>query len=82
MSDPMTQVIIYMTGTFVLGLLLGWLIWRFGSAKQQELMNAEIKFWRDNLEQSRQEREGELNQIEALRREKEKLKKRLDAAKS
>ncbi|MEJ6404223.1 hypothetical protein [Yoonia sp. 2307UL14-13] len=82
MSDPTIQIIIFMLVTFALGLALGWLIWRFGGADQQELASSEVTFWKSNLEQVRAEREADLQKIAVLQNEREVLKKQLAAAKS
>ena len=78
-NDPMTQVFIFMAIVFALGLLLGWLLWSFGGAKQAKLLSAEVDFWKSNLEQSRAERQADINKIEALSKERDVLKKRVAA---
>ena len=81
MFSFLTQVLVYMTCTFLLGLVLGWLLWKFGGSKEVASMESEISFWKHNLEQSRLEREQDLNKIAALTQEKDNLKKRLAAMK-
>ena len=81
MSSLLTQVLIYMLCTFALGTALGWLLWRFGGSKEVASMESEISFWKQNLEQSRLEREQDLNKIAVLTQEKENLRKRLAAMK-
>lgn len=65
--------------TFVLGLILGWLVWRFGTNSQQarDAADTEVEFWRNKLEQSRQELWSEQSTIAELREEKNVLKKRI-----
>ncbi|PUB19234.1 hypothetical protein DFP92_101829 [Yoonia sediminilitoris] len=77
MSVLLIQILFFMTCTFVLGLMLGYLLWRFGTAQKIASMSSDLKFWRDNLEQSRIEREVEIRRIEELTRERAILKKRL-----
>jgi septal ring factor EnvC (AmiA/AmiB activator) len=54
-----------------------WLLRGDDSSKQLNAMTSEISFWRNKLEQSSQERDGDRNKIEALHKEKDSLKKRL-----
>jgi uncharacterized membrane-anchored protein YhcB (DUF1043 family) len=76
MSSLLLQILAYMLCTFLLGLLLGWLVWRYGGASKST-MNSEVDFWRSNLEQCRRELGNEQNGHAALREETTKLKKRL-----
>ncbi len=43
MQYLLTEMYLYMGATFVLGLVLGWLIWRFGRISPQELAHAEAE---------------------------------------
>ncbi len=84
MSSFLLQIFAFMLCTFVLGLLLGWLLWRYGGASKKALnsMNTEIDFWRSNLEQCRNELGTEQNALAALREERTNLRKRLAALQS
>ncbi len=82
MFSFLTQVLIYMSFTFLLGMVLGWLLWKFGGSKEAASMESEISFWKQNLEQSRLEREQDLNKIARLTEEKDILKRRLASFKS
>jgi uncharacterized membrane-anchored protein YhcB (DUF1043 family) len=79
MSSFLLQIFAFMFCTFLLGLLLGWLVWRFGGSSRQALtsMNSEVDFWRSNLEQCRLELGKEQNNLAALHEERTNLKKRL-----
>ncbi|WP_296428372.1 hypothetical protein [Yoonia sp.] len=81
MSSFLLQMFAFMLCTFLLGLLLGWLVWRYGGASQQALdsVNTEVDFWRSNLEHCRVELGNEQNTVASLREEKAALKKRLAA---
>ena len=75
----MVQILLFMLVTFVLGLALGWLIWRFGGPAQTALdsKESELDFWRSNLEQCRMELGEERNAVAALREERSILKRRI-----
>ncbi len=79
MSPLLLQTFIFMACTFVAGVILGWVIWRFEGASKQALdsLSSEVDFWRSNLEQSRIELANEKTALAALREEKANLKKRL-----
>lgn len=77
MSDLLTQVLIFMSCTFIFGLALGWLVWGFGFSGKQKQLASEADFWRDNLEQNRLEHQNDLRKMEALVEEKQQLKKRI-----
>lgn len=79
MSDVSTQILIYMSCIFILGLLLGWLVWGFGYAKKLKLLSADANFWQQYLEQSRREHHQDTVKIEKLLAEKQDLKERLSA---
>ncbi len=80
MSDIFVQAMIYMCATFILGGVLGWAIWGYGSAKQLSTMASEVNFWKENCEQSRFQRDNELRKIELLEDERKQLKQKLAAA--
>lgn len=79
MSSFMVQILVFMLCTFVLGVALGWLIWRYGGASKSAIdsMETEVDFWRSNLEQCRLELAEERNALAALLEESSVLKKRL-----
>lgn len=79
MSPFVIQIFVFMFVTFGLGLMLGWLIWRFedDAAPSAETVNTEIDFWRSNLEQCRFERDNEQKQLAAAHEEKNLLKRRI-----
>lgn len=53
MMPLLNQILLFMTGTFVLGMLLGWLLRNYGIARKVTMLNAEVIFWKEKLEQSR-----------------------------
>ena len=79
MSPLLLQILAFMLVTIVLGVGLGWLIWRFGRESDQalETMKTEIDFWRSNLEQCRHERDNEQKAVAVLHEEKKMLKRRI-----
>ncbi|KJZ17867.1 hypothetical protein [Loktanella sp. S4079] len=81
MSVVLIQLFGFMLVTFGLGLLLGWVIWRYddGTAPTQDSHETELEFWRSNLEQCRFKLNNEQNKVETLREEKARLKRRLEA---
>ncbi len=82
MLTPMVQILAFLSATFLLGLALGWLLWRFGGSSQAASETTEVQYWRQRLDQSRIERDLEKDKIAVLERERDSLKKRLVAAKS
>lgn len=77
MSDFQMMIMVFMSCTFLFGLILGWLVWSFGGSKDRRLLEAEIDFWRSQLELSRQKENVKIQAIEALTQEKADLKVRL-----
>jgi predicted flap endonuclease-1-like 5' DNA nuclease len=91
MSYLLTQMFLYMLVTFLLGLLLGWLLWRHGSisASDYEALKAErngLAKERDdlkvNLDACRSRSASEREAVEKLRADKIDLQTRLDAMKN
>lgn len=84
MSSLLLQIFAFMLCTFILGLLLGWLIWRYGGVSHRALVsaNTEVDFWRNNLEQCRNELGLEQSKCVALNKQTAELKKRLAAQKA
>lgn len=77
MFTPLVQILVYLSATFLLGLVLGWLLWKFGGAKQLASTDTNAQYWKDRLEQSRIERSLEQDRVVALEHERDNLKKRL-----
>lgn len=82
MFTPLVQILVYLSSTFLMGLALGWLLWKFGGSKQLESMTTDMQYWKQRLDQSRLERDQEQDKKSALERERDNLKKRLMSAKS
>ena len=88
MSYLLTQMFLYMLCTFLLGLLLGWLLWRYGQRStadydalvaknaEQNKLNADLQ---TNLDGCRARSKTERETIEALRADKVDLQNKLDA---
>lgn len=81
MSPFVVQTLIFMLCTFVLGLLLGWVLWRFGGISKAAIDTkaTEVDFWRSKVDQSRNELWREQNTLTALREENETLKQKLSS---
>ncbi|MEM1373692.1 MAG: hypothetical protein AAGF78_04830 [Pseudomonadota bacterium] len=88
MSYLLTQMFLYLLVVFLLGLLLGWLIWRYGNTSEAdcEALRTErdaLVLERDdlqtNLDACRTRSERERESLEAMRAEKVDLQTRLDA---
>lgn len=73
MFDPTTDTAMFLSGAFVLGLALGWALWKLGSEQQLSGAATETEFWQQRLNQARQEREFDKIKIEALEKERAKL---------
>jgi predicted flap endonuclease-1-like 5' DNA nuclease len=88
MSQLITQMLMYMGATFVLGLSLGWLVWRFGQAPQLTVVmpaeQEELMRERDDLvaslDAARSNAFEERTEMEALRDENADLRSRLSGA--
>ncbi|MFK7753163.1 MAG: hypothetical protein AB8B51_11505 [Sedimentitalea sp.] len=88
MSYLLTQMFLYMLATFLLGLLLGWLLWRYGKPSAgdysdlQARHDALVKEREDlnvNLDSCRSRSAQERDIIASLRAEKIDLQNRIDA---
>lgn len=79
MSPFVIQIFAFMGITFLLGIVLGWLVWRYDGVSQKALgaASSEVDFWRSNLEESRVKLGYEQNKTLALTEEKAALKKRI-----
>ena len=71
----------FMLIALCLGLLLGWLIWRYDNSAESELsaLNSEVSFWRENLDHCRRELSDEKDAIAMLNAERAKLRNRIRA---
>lgn len=81
MSYLLTQMFLYLLVAFLLGLLLGWLIWRYGkaSAGDLEAMRAERDDLKTNLDACRARSERDRVSLEGVRADKIDLQNKLDA---
>lgn len=88
MSYLLTQMFLYLLVAFLLGLLLGWLIWRYGQASagdldamraQRDAVTKERDDLKTNLDACRSRSENDRQAIEALRADKIDLQTKLDA---
>ena len=82
MFTPFILILVYLSATFILGLALGWILWKFGIAKQLVTATTEMQYWKDRLEQLRAERNLEQDRFASLERERDNLKKRLRVARA
>ena len=57
MSPALIQLFAFMTCTFVLGLFLGWALWRYGGVSKaaMEDLEAKVQYWKKSFDQSRLE---------------------------
>ncbi len=57
MSPEIIQLFAFMTCTFVLGLFLGWALWRYGGVSKAAMDDLESKaiYWKKSFDQSRLE---------------------------
>lgn len=78
MLTPTVLILAYLSSTFLMGLILGWLLWQFGGAKAST--ETEVQYWRDRLNQSRAESHLYSEKIATLEKERDNLKKRLSSA--
>jgi predicted nucleic acid-binding Zn-ribbon protein len=76
----MVEILAYLSATFVLGLALGWALWKFGVSKEMKTLSSEKDFWQERLDQARFERDQDQQKIDALEKERASLKKQLRAA--
>lgn len=66
MFNPSIDTAIFLSGAFVLGLALGWVLWKLGSDQQSNDAGSESEFWQQRLNQARQERDLFQTRLEAL----------------
>jgi len=88
MSYLLTQMFLYLLVAFLLGLLLGWLIWRYGKASDGDLealraerdaIAAERDDLKTNLDACRSRSERAREELDGLRADKIDLQTKLDA---
>lgn len=88
MSYLLTQMFLYMLATFLLGLLLGWLIWRYGKASvadldatraERDALAKERDDLKINLDACRTRAERDRETLEGLRADKIELQTKLEA---
>jgi hypothetical protein len=76
MLTPSIHIIAFLSAAFVLGVALGWVLWKFKS----EPADSEVQFWKQRWDQSRLELDREHDKIEILEKERDSLKDKLKAA--
>jgi len=77
MSPLLYPVFTFMLCTFLLGLSLGWLLWKLGGGAKA--LRSEVDFWRSQHEQSRHELWTEQTALSTAREELDSVKKKLAA---
>lgn len=80
MFTPSIHILTFLSATFVLGLALGWIIWKFQTTSAGETAETEVKFWKQRWDQSRLELDREQAKIETLEKERDTLKGKLKKA--
>ena len=57
MSPALLQLFAFMSFTFLLGLFVGWSLWRYGGVSRSAMNDLEekVQFWKQSLDQSRRE---------------------------
>ncbi|MEO9863949.1 MAG: hypothetical protein ABJO29_01080 [Yoonia sp.] len=77
MLTPSIHILTFLSAAFVLGLALGWILWKFKTETAGESTDTEVQFWKQRWDQSRLELDREQNKIEALEKERDTLKDKL-----
>ncbi len=77
MFDLTTQITAYLLAVFIFGIAFGWLLCGCSWSKQLKVISAEVDFWKGHLEQSRLERQGDIDKIALLNKQRENLNNRL-----
>lgn len=80
MSMELTQTLLFLSGSFVLGVALGWAIWKFKSPKQAAEERTENDFWQDRLKKARAERDLSQGRITDLEKEISALRAKIASA--
>ncbi len=79
MLTPLAQILIYLSCTFLLGLAMGWVIWKYRISTEPD---TDIAFWKERLDNARAMHQLSEQRNETLEREKETLKAKLASAKA
>lgn len=66
MIDPITDMVVFMSGAFILGLALGWAVWKLAANEELAGATTETEFWQQQLNEARQERDLFKTKIEIL----------------
>lgn len=80
MLNPMAEILLYLSGAFVLGIALGWTMWKFGAPGGAQEEATDVNFWQQRFDQARAERDLAQDRISTLEHESGELKKRLKAS--
>lgn len=80
MIDPMIDILLFLSAAFVLGVALGWALWKLGAEEQMSSAMTESEFWQQRMTQARAQNDLQKERIEALEKERETLKERLKAS--
>lgn len=75
MLTPSIQLLLYSSCVFLMGLLLGWVLWKLSKATGPAQENPEVSFWQERFEQVQNERNFAQDRIVALEAERDALKK-------
>jgi len=77
---PMVEIVAFLSAAFLLGLALGWSLFKLGVSAEMKTLTTEKEFWQQRLDQARIERDQDQDKIEALENERNALKKKLKVA--
>ncbi|SEW32325.1 hypothetical protein SAMN04488515_2305 [Cognatiyoonia koreensis] len=79
MFTPLIDSLLHLSAAFVLGMALGFAIWKLGAKQQINAAKSEMDFWRKRLDQERIARDDDQKKIEALEHDRTVLKKHISA---
>lgn len=74
MFTPPVDILVFLTVTFLLGLTLGWIIWKFQTVPEDDGSESEVQFWKQRFNQSRLEHGVEQSKVGQLEKELEALR--------
>lgn len=77
---PTVEILAFLSGAFILGIALGWSLWKLGLSEEMNTLTTEKEFWQQRLDQARFERDQDQDKISALEKERNSLKQRLAKA--
>ncbi|MEP2262350.1 MAG: hypothetical protein ABJI00_13110 [Paracoccaceae bacterium] len=60
MLTPTVEITMFLSATFLLGLVLGWVLWYLSAKQEISSINSERDFWKKSYDQARLQ--GESNQ--------------------